>query len=187
MQKIVRYKTKKIVLKKGRFINFVSRGGWEYIERNNCSGAVIIVAVTNDQQVLFVEQYRPPVDRYVIEFPAGLIDDLNTKKKETCVQAAKRELLEETGYQAKMIKKLIHGPAACGTSSDLLTMVLATGLKKVHDGGGDELESIVTHVVPLSGVEDWLKRMERKGYLIGTRLYAGLYFLNKYNNTKSIK
>ncbi|MBU1997491.1 MAG: NUDIX hydrolase [Candidatus Omnitrophica bacterium] len=177
--------SKKIVLKEGKFIRFVKKGGWEYIERVNCDGAVVILALTKDRKVLFVEQFRPPVGKKVIEFPAGLINDCPKRKsKESIISAAKRELLEETGYKAKRIIKVLEGPASSGTSSDVLTLVRAVDIEKVSSGGGDEGESIIVHEVKLDKAESWLKQMKNKGFLIGTRIYAGLYFLNKYNGAK---
>ena len=66
---------KKVIIAEGKFVRFVKCGHWEYFERNNCGGMVIILAMTKKQEVLFVEQYRPPVDNVVIEFPAGLVKD----------------------------------------------------------------------------------------------------------------
>jgi len=173
------------VLAEGKFIRFVSKGNWEYIERVNCDGAVVILALTKDRKVIFVEQFRPPVGKKVIEFPAGLMNDCPKRKtKETLISAAKRELLEETGYKAKKIIKILEGPASSGTASDMLTLVRAVDIEKVSAGGGDEGESIVVHEVKLDKAESWLRRMEKKGFLIGTRIYAGLYFLNKYNVAK---
>ncbi len=173
------------MLAEGKFIRFVSKGNWEYIERVNCDGAVVILALTKDRKVIFVEQFRPPVGKKVIEFPAGLMNDCPKRKtKETLISAAKRELLEETGYKAKKIIKILEGPASSGTASDMLTLVRAVDIEKVSAGGGDEGESIVVHEVKLDKAESWLRRMEKKGFLIGTRIYAGLYFLNKYNVAK---
>ncbi|MBF0479051.1 MAG: NUDIX hydrolase [Candidatus Omnitrophica bacterium] len=169
------------MLHKGQHLQFVCQGGWEYIERTNCSGAVIILAMTDDNKVLFVEQFRPPVQKRVIEFPAGLVDDKFSTKKESIISAARRELFEETGYQAKKIVKVIDGPASCGTSSEMLTMVQAMGLKKAGQGGGVDGEAIKHYEVPLAEVEQWLNMKRRSGCLIGPRIYAGLYFLNKYN------
>jgi len=189
MKAIADKNAEKKIIKKGKFIQLMKKGDWEYIERNNCSGAVVILALTKDKKIIFVEQYRPPVGKNVIEFPAGLIgDNVNCKinnRKESILQAAKRELLEETGYKAEKIKIIHCGPAASGVSSEMLTLVRAFNIKKVSSGGGDEMEAIKVHEVPLNYAERWFKTMSKKGCLIGSRLYAGLYFLNKYN--KKIK
>ncbi|MBF0523038.1 MAG: NUDIX hydrolase [Candidatus Omnitrophica bacterium] len=176
-------KAKKVILKDGRHIRFVKKGYWEYIERKNCSAIVIILAMTDKKEVIFVEQYRPPVDKNVIEFPAGLVNDGKSRKKETLIEGARRELLEETGYKAGRMIKVLHGPAASGISSDMLTVVVAYDLKKVGSGGGDELESIKVHTVLFDCVEDWMEEMRKKGRLVSPRIYAGLYLLKKYNKT----
>lgn len=171
---------KKIVAS-GRFIRFVKDGEWEYFQRHNCRGIVIIVAMTQDKKVVFVEQYRPPVGKKVIEFPAGLISDQKKYRNESIVTAAKRELFEETGYQASRMKVLLQGPVSGGASSDMVTMLLAGDLKKIGVGGGDHTENITVHEVPLVQTESWLRKQEKKGFLIEPKIYSGLYFLNKYN------
>ena len=171
---------KKQILKAGQYVRFLQKGEWEYFERSNCSGVVIIVAMTKDKEVVFVEQFRPPVGKRVLEFPAGLVND-QKRKKESWKAAALRELLEETGYRAKRIVKLLEGPVSSGMSSDKVVMAQALDLIKVTEGGGDELEDIKVHKVPLSKVDSWLKETERKGCLIEPKIYAGLYFLKKYN------
>ncbi len=167
------------ILYEGHFFRFVRNGQWEYFERNNCRGIVIIVAMTDARKVVLVEQYRPPVAKRVIEFPAGLISDHPAIKDETLAKAAKRELLEETGYKARKIARLLHGPVSSGSSSDMVTLVRAYDLVKVSEGGGDPLESITVHEIPLDLVDRWLERMRGKGYLIEPKVYAGLYFLRR--------
>jgi ADP-ribose pyrophosphatase len=169
-----------LVMKEGRFLRLSRRGEWEYVSRNNCRGIVIIVAMTRDQRVILVEQYRPPVGKRVIEFPAGLISDDRTLKGESFFMAARRELLEETGYKANRMGLLLKGPVSSGLSSDMVTMVRGCGLTKVAPGGGDKLESIIVHEVALKRVDQWLKAMEKKGVLVEPKVYAGLYFLQKH-------
>ncbi len=172
---------KKIIVSEGKFLRLVKKGEWEYVERHNCTGIVIIVALTHDHKVILVEQYRPPVDKKVIEFPAGLINDECANGKEDFLKAAERELLEETGYKAKRLLKVAEGPVSAGMCSDKVTMVRAVGARKVAQGGGNESESIVVHEVSVDKIANWLKKMERKGYLIEPKIYAGLYFLREYN------
>ncbi|WP_051321270.1 NUDIX hydrolase [Chrysiogenes arsenatis] len=70
-----------------------AEGGWEYVSRVNCRGAVIILVYHQDRdEYLMVEQYRPPVQQRVLEFPAGLIDG-----NDTPMATALRELEEEAG------------------------------------------------------------------------------------------
>ena len=171
--------TRPIILHEGDFLRLIREGQWEYIERNNCRGIVIILAMTDDEKVILVEQYRQPVHKKVIEFPAGLICDDPKHKNESMTTAAKRELLEETGYKAGKIVKLLTGPVSSGFTADIVTVVRAYGLRKVARGGGDHTENIVVHEVPLAKAEHWLKQMARKGCLIEPKVYAGLFFLTK--------
>jgi len=175
--------TKKVIVHEGKFLRFVRRGDWEYTERSNCSAVVIIVAMTDDRKVLFVEQYRPPVQGKAIEFPAGLVNDSAVKRRESLLTAARRELLEETGYAAGKMTKLLEGPSSSGSSADMVTIVHATDLRKVGEGGGDDFESIVVHEVPLDDADRWLAKMRKKKYLIEPKIYAGLYFLKTLQTT----
>lgn len=181
---IQRYKDASVrVVHEGRFLHFVEKAGWEYIQRCNCTGIVIIVALTDDQEAIFVEQFRPPVDKHVIEFPAGLINDRPNAPVESLEQGASRELEEETGYRAKKMTKIMEGPVSGGSSGDLVTVLLAEGLEKVGSGGGDETEDIVTHLVPIREVDSWLLAQVERGCLLEPKIYAGLYFLKNYNTS----
>jgi ADP-ribose pyrophosphatase len=179
-RKNIRSKHKNHVIFEGRYLRLIKKEGWEFIERNNCTDIVIVVAMTKDHNVLFVEQYRPPIESKTIEFCAGLIND-EGKKKETLLKGAKRELFEETGYEAGRLEVILKGPVSGGSSADLVTMVRAYDLVKKGKGGGDGTEGITVHEVPLKNVDGWLKRMEKKGYLIEPKIYSGLYFLRQYN------
>ena len=97
----------KQVVKTGRYLKLVIRDGWEYVERVNCSGVVIIVAKTAEDKVILVEQFRRPVGKKVIGFPAGLVNDHVYRRRESAASAARREFLEETGYLAGKIAMAI--------------------------------------------------------------------------------
>ena len=78
------------VLAKGRFLTFVEEGGWEYVVRPGVTGIVVIVAVTDDDRLVLVEQYRPAVHNRVIELPAGLVGDIDGQRAESLRDAAAR-------------------------------------------------------------------------------------------------
>src|SRR4029078_3246763 len=83
------------------FLRLVKAGRWEYCERTRANGIVVIVPLIDPGQAVFVEQYRPPVKANCIEFPAGLSGDLAEAANESLATAARRELLEETGFAAE--------------------------------------------------------------------------------------
>lgn len=165
------------VIAETKFLRLLGRDGWEYVERQRTSGVVAIVPVTRDEKLVLVEQYRVPVDCRVIELPAGLAGDVAGAEDEGLEQAARRELLEETGYRAGRLRRLFHGPVSAGLSNEYLTFYLAQNIEKVDAGGGDATEAIRVHEVPVAGVARWLRRQERVGKAVDVKVYAGLYAL----------
>lgn len=159
----------------GKFIVLRKTGAWEYVERAKATGVAFIAALTPEHKLLLVEQYRVPVQARVIELPAGIIGDENSE--ESHAEAAKRELLEETGYEAEEIAALVTGPTSSGLTSEKATLFRATKLRRVGDGGGVEGENITVHEVPLKEVDHWLRAKAEAGVLIDPRVYAALYFL----------
>lgn len=162
----------------GRWLRLMRRGRWEYAERTNPGGGVIIIALTADDKVLFVEQWREAVHSKTIEMPAGLVGDLAASPDESAVAAAHREILEETGYRAGRIEFLMSGPSSAGMSNEMIAFVRAYDLTREHAGGGDHTEDIVLHEVPRSEAPTWLLAKMREGYSIDPKLFAGLYFLD---------
>lgn len=169
----------KITLYAGKFLALVKEGQWEYADRTNASGAAIIVAVTQDQKLVLVEQYRIPVHARTIELPAGIIGDEPGGSGEAQAEAAGRELAEETGFEAGHIEELTHGPASSGLTSETVTLFLATQLRRTSPGGGVAHEDITVHEVPLVEVQEWLQAKANSGLLIDPKVYAGLYFVGR--------
>jgi ADP-ribose pyrophosphatase len=167
------------ILAEGRFVRLMSYGGWEWAERTNASAAVVVVAVTEKRQLLLVEQYRIPLGRRVIELPAGLVGDRAESKEEDWAEAARRELLEETGYEAVSIDYLADGPSSAGLTNEVFTLLLAMNVRQVGPGGGDETEDIQVHAVPIDQVDAWLASRRNEGHMIDPKVYAGLYFVKK--------
>lgn len=162
-----------------KHLQLVSRGGWSYVQRPNATGVVTVVPRTSDGRIIFVEQFRPPVQASVIEFPAGLAGDVAGHESESLERAAHRELLEETGYRAGGLKLLFAGPSSAGLTDELITFFLATDLERVNSGGGDHTESIVVHAVAEDQVHSWLQEKVAAGCLLDSRLFTGLYFLSQ--------
>lgn len=165
------------MLYQGRWLSLRRRGHWEYAERNNPGGAVIILAVTPDDNILFVEQYRVAVQKFTIEMPAGLVGDLAGSESESVLLAAQRELEEETGYRCSRVSFVHEGPTTAGMSSEIIAFVRAHDLVKVGAGGGDESENIVVHEVPRKDAAAWLLARSADGYSIDPKLFAGLWFI----------
>lgn len=163
-------------LHRGDFLALKKRGHWEYAERTNASAAVIVVAVTPENKLILVEQFRIPIQKRTIEMPAGLIGDIGAH--DTAIDAAKRELLEETGWQAEHIDYLMEGPSSSGLSTEQMVFVRARGLTKVGAGGGDETEDIIVHEIDRKNVGAFLCERMADGYSIDPKLYAGLYFID---------
>jgi ADP-ribose diphosphatase len=162
----------------GKYLRMVVRGNWEYVQRTHADGmAVIIIAVTPDERVLFVEQYRVPLDARTIEMPAGLVGD--DDPHDTIEAAARRELIEETGWQATHVRQLLTGPTSSGMSSERIAIVRATGLTQVGTGGGVAGEDITVHAVPRADAPAWLMQKAREGFEVDLKLWAGLWMIDR--------
>jgi len=171
--------TTRTTLYTGKFLALVKEGHWEFADRVNATGAAIIIAVTTEQKVLLVEQYRTPVHARTIELPAGIIGDEPGSTNESIAEAARRELLEETGYAAEHIEAVTTGPSCSGITSERLTLFRALGLRRVGKGGGVANENIQVHEIPLTEIVGWLATKAKTGVLIDPKVYAGLFFISQ--------
>ena len=169
-----RSREKPVILGAGRFLRLVRADGWEFVERVRVTGVVAIVAVTTDGELILTEQFRASVKGPVIDLPAGLAGD--GPGSEELVTAARRELIEETGYDARRFTLLAHAPTSPGLTTEVVSFFHAKGLKKIGAGGGIEGEHIQVHSVKLERADAWLRRRSRKGVQVDCKVYAGLYF-----------
>jgi len=159
----------------GKKVLVIEHDGWEFVERKKGKSAVAILAVTEDDRIIFVEQFRRPVNARGIDFPAGLVGDEDGH--DDPAETAKKELLEETGYACESVERLTTSPTSPGITSELVTFYRARGLEKRGEGGGVEGEDITVHHVPRTAVFDWLKRKNGEGVLIDVKVWAGLWWL----------
>ncbi len=169
---------------KSVLIHYQDRSGgagriWEAVERVGCDGVVAIVPFTADEMVILIRQFRPPVNGYVIELPAGLCDP-----GEKLESAARRELLEETGYSAEKLTFLTEGPLSSGLSSEMLSAFVATGLIHVGVGERDETEDIEVLIVPLAGVVSELALRQKAGDLIDMKIYGLIELAKRSRETE---
>lgn len=155
------------VVWQGRFITIKTRGKWEYVSRARGIRAAVIVAIEDDH-VLLVEQFRVPLGKPCLEFPAGLVGD--DVEGEDFKIAAARELEEETGYCADRIEPLGEYYSSPGMVSESFFLVRAHGLTKVGEGGGVGDEGITVHRVALSDVATFIAAKREQGYAIDVKL-----------------
>lgn len=171
----------------GEWLCMKQRGQWEFVERVNPGGAVAMLAITAEQRLLLVEQFRVPIQRRTIELPAGLVGDMAHLRGEDLLSAARRELEEETGYTCARIEVLHSGPSSAGMSTEFIHFVHALDLRRIGAGGGDESEDIIVHEVPLASIDAWLAQRAAIGDSVDPKLMAGLWMLEhprRYNGAE---
>jgi len=147
--------------------NCLEERDWEAFERVNCEGVIGIVPLTDRDEVILIRQFRPPVNGYVVELPAGLVDE-----GESFEDAVRRELTEETGYQAGELQFLAEGPMSSGASAEILTVYIATGLIYTGIGVRDETEDIEVIIVPLHSLAARLEELKNDGNHIDLKVYG---------------
>ena len=157
----------------GKFIRAIRRGKWEYASRTNNIGAVVVLA-EHDGKVILVEQPRVPLGKRSLELPAGLVGDQDPDA--TVESTAVKELEEETGFTAERVERLGEFYASPGMVSEGFTLVRATGLRKIGEGGGDENEDIEVHLVPRPDVSAFIAQKRSEGYAIDVKLLLFLDF-----------
>jgi ADP-ribose pyrophosphatase len=163
----------------GQFLELIREGHWEYVNRINATGAAIIMAVTPERKILLVEQYRIPLHCRTLEMPAGIIGDEPGASDESQADAARRELLEETGYAARRMEAMTTGASSAGITSERITLFRALDLERVGQGGGVAHEEITVHEAPLDDIVPWLEAKAKTGILIDPKIYAGLFFISQ--------
>lgn len=165
------------ILHTGEFLQTCRSGTWEYVRRvRSNGGAAFMIATTDADEIVLVEQYRVPAGKRVIELPAGIIGDEDGA--ESNESAALRELEEETGFRANHIELLHDAPTAGGLTSEWAWHFRLSGLSKVGNGGGVDGENIITHCVPRASAARWLAEQKAaRDVAVDARVYAALFWL----------
>lgn len=141
---------------------------WEYATRIGSTGAASIIAIQDGDEptIILVKQFRPPINNYALEFPAGLIDS-----GESIESAALRELEEETGYSGV----IVHiGPAiysSPGLTDEQVSLVTINVTEKVEPKTEPD-EGVEVITLPLKGLHKNLARIHSEGISIDAKLWS---------------
>jgi ADP-ribose pyrophosphatase len=160
----------------GKRVVILEDDGWEFVERKKGKEAVAVLAQDDRGRVILTEQFRRPVGKVVIDYPAGLVGD--EEGSSDPAETAQKELHEETGFTCEGVELLAKGPTSAGITSEIVSFYRAHGVRKEGDGGGVGGESITVHTVALEELRSWLEAREREGKLIDLKIWGGLYFLS---------
>jgi len=165
---------KKDTIYNGRILNIQKRtiklpsGKTAYREIINHPGSVAIIPLIDKDTVILIEQYRSTLNQKILEIPAGTLEQ--NEKPEEC---AKRELLEETGYQAKNIRKVLASYTTPGYSNEEMQFYIATDL--THKGQRlEEDENIKTKMIKL----DKINLMINNGVIKDMKTICGISIIN---------
>jgi ADP-ribose pyrophosphatase len=168
----------------GKYLKFISRYynikdkeiPWEFVKRKNIynSGAVVIVGLTKEYELVLEKNWRMPIESYVIQFPAGLTD----REDENEEEAAKRELLEETGYMAEKLIHIITTPECSVLTPTLVRHFFAPDVKYVGNERKDDLEKIEVLKVPVGDLSNLLLHLP-DDTLLETRVPGIIWLLEK--------
>lgn len=151
----------------GKHVFVLERDGWEYVERKRAKEAAAVIAITEEDELILVEQYRRPVDARVIDWPAGLVEDGDTAEV-----TAIKELQEETGFICDRVNFLARCATSPGITSEVVTLFRAQGVRRK----GSAEEGITVHFVPRAAARQWL---EQQSGLVDLKVWAGLYFVTQ--------
>lgn len=154
-----------------RELEFVDSAGrsrtWSFAQRPNTVGAVTVIAhLQQSDEFVLVRQYRPPVDAYVIEFPAGLVDG-----NEAPYATALRELKEETGYHGEPVSTSPACPSSAGLTDEAIQFVHV----EVTESGAaepEEHEDIEVIMVGRNELLSYLQSRSNAGDRVDARLWA---------------
>lgn len=114
---------------------------------------VNVIAITEQQQIVMIQQYRHGLKEYLFEIPAGVCEDWDTDP----IDSAKRELLEETGYGEGNWEKFMVISANPGTNTNLCYCYIATNVKKIAEQNLETTEEIEVSLLSIEEVKSLLE------------------------------
>ena len=132
---------------------------------------VNVIAVTEDDQVVIIQQYRHGLGESIYEIPAGVCDDTDKDPMES----AQRELLEETGYGGGDWNLLMAVSPNPGTNTNMCYCFLATNVRKVSEQHLESTEDIEVTLMPKDKVKDLLSSDSFKQAMHAAPLWKYFY------------
>jgi ADP-ribose pyrophosphatase len=116
-------------------------------------GAVAVIAITDDNKLVMVEQYRKPLEKVIVEIPAGKLE-----KGEEPALCARRELEEETGYECESLELVSSFYTSPGFADEIIHVYVAKGLKQKENAAGlDEDEFVNVLEITLEEALEFIK------------------------------
>lgn len=134
-----------------------------------------IIALTKKKEVVLIEQFRHGVGEIILEIPGGIIDE-----NEAPETAARRELMEETGFTANEFILLGKSRPNPAISDNWLYHYLALDCEKTHETTFDEHESVVSKLVPLKEIQNLISSEK----ITHSMVIAAFYLFDLKNNEK---
>lgn len=145
---------------------------WEAVSRSKHNDVVVIIPITRNHELVLIRQYRPSLDSYVIELPAGLVPP-----DEDLVTAGRRELIEETGHTSDSIALLEEGVMSTGINTERWRVLIAQNAEEVSQEirqahPPDENEDIEIIKVPLDNLYQALEDCSSSGSEVDLRIFG---------------
>lgn len=168
-------------LLKGQWLNFrckhfVDRAGaerqWSYVERTGGQQAVVVEARTRTRgELILIRQYRVPMEAWIYEFPAGLVDP-----GESIESTAHRELAEETGYSGRILSISAAVPTTPGLSNETVHVVRmeAGDTPDPHEHEDAEAIEVFTLALEPQAVRALVERATSEGAMLDSKLLTYL-------------
>lgn len=139
-------------------------------------GICVIVPFLNDEQILLMRQYRYAIDDELWELPAGTLDGREENQRmvstETPLQCAHRELLEETGYEAGALEKIVECYAMPGSSDELIHIFAAHNLTQREQS--PDIGEVISEIRAFSFAE--LRQMMKTNVIRDAKTLVGLFY-----------
>lgn len=145
---------------------------WEAVGRVGCDGVVVVVPITAEGELVLIRQFRPALNRLVVELPAGLVNP-----GEEPLEAARRELVEETGYYSEALAPVTEGVMSTGINTEIWNVFLARDARPAPPEmrslyPPDESEEIEVMKVALDAVYDTAESCKKRGDLMDLRIFG---------------